>query len=287
VTTHEPQTHDFRKPSRLPHSIEQPMLDWQYAAGRLVPEKFARHLSIPGALGVRPPETVSVGELEMSPADVVFRVAIEGLASPTIMVLAGPLGNIIANAMVGEVLEAVPEPKPLTNLEAVLSEIAVAQLIEGLNEAAKGLGLPSCKIANHETTPHVLRIFPGEEQFLRLRFDFRCSLGDFPWNWIWPGSVLRHLFPEKTVTAARVQTTNDALCDVAHRIPLDLRVKLGTAKIAVTDLANLAVGDVIVLDQPVNQELACYIGDQPLLFGLPGIQGGRQVFQVTRNESPA
>lgn len=263
------------------------MLDWQYAAGRLVPEKFARHLAIPGALAVRPPESVTTTELEMVPTDVVFRVAIHGLSMPTVMVLPAPLGNIIANAMVGESLETAPEPRPLTSLEAVLCETAVAQVVEGLNEAAHALSLPTCRLEQFEPSPHVLRIFPGEEQFLRLRFDFRCPLGDFPWNWIWPGAVLRQIFPEKAVSAARVQITNDALREVTQRIPLELRVKLGTAKISVSDLANLAVGDVIVLDQPVNEELACYVGDQPLLFGLPGVHGGRQAFQVTRNESPA
>lgn len=273
-------SHDFRLPSRLPHYLERLVLDWQYAACRLVPEKFSRHLSIPAALGVRPPDSLRAADIEIAPEEIVFEIAVEGIHSPTVMYLAGPLGAILAQSLVGESLESLPQPRRLTKLEIPILEIAIAQVLEGLNEAALGLEMPACQSKGHIHQPHVLRIFPGADDFIRLRFDFKCPLGDLPWYWIWPAEALKERFPDTPLEPVKIQQSNSELREVAQRMPLDLRVKLGSAKIPVAELAALSVGDVIVLDQRVNAPLDCLVEDQILLRGWPGVQGGRQVVQV-------
>jgi flagellar motor switch protein FliM len=71
------------------------------------------------------------------------------------------------------------------------------------------------------------------------------------------------------------------------RVNVTLRVFLGTAHIAVKDLVNLKVGDVICLDTPKDEDLALDISGQTCFYGRVGKVGKQVAVQVTAAVGPS
>ena len=63
---------------------------------------------------------------------------------------------------------------------------------------------------------------------------------------------------------------------------VDLTAELGTASLSLNEIGQLAIGDVIVLDRAVNEDLVLKIEDRPKFLGQPGTLHGNTAFQVTR-----
>jgi flagellar motor switch protein FliM len=67
-------------------------------------------------------------------------------------------------------------------------------------------------------------------------------------------------------------------------VTLPVRVLLGNASISFADLVDLAVGDLIVLDQPVEHDLPVKVGDQTRFLARPGKKGSHLAVQITSTE---
>ena len=96
------------------------------------------------------------------------------------------------------------------------------------------------------------------------------------------------------------QRTNSAVPDASTRVRLEslvrelnteVAVRLGTVQLSTPQLANLRVGDLVVLDQRVGDPLQATIGDEPRYLGWPGQVGLRQAYvidsEVRRRQRPA
>ena len=57
--------------------------------------------------------------------------------------------------------------------------------------------------------------------------------------------------------------------------PVTVRVVLGEARLTVRELLSLEPGDVLQLEQRVDQPLAVHVGDRPFFLGSPGEASGR------------
>lgn len=71
---------------------------------------------------------------------------------------------------------------------------------------------------------------------------------------------------------------------------LSVTAELGAAFLSVQEVMNLKVGDVIVLDKGVNDDLTLKVEGRPKLFGKPGMSRGNLAFQITsliRNKETA
>jgi flagellar motor switch protein FliM len=63
---------------------------------------------------------------------------------------------------------------------------------------------------------------------------------------------------------------------------VDMTAELGTTTLSVQEVGHLAVGDVILLDKGVNDDLVLRIEDRPKFLGQPGVYHGSTAFQVNR-----
>mgnify|MGYP000935560774 CR=1 FL=1 len=64
-------------------------------------------------------------------------------------------------------------------------------------------------------------------------------------------------------------------------IDVDVTAKLGCAKVSISDLLNLEVGDVILLDQKINEDITINIGDAKAYKAKPGILGSKNGVEIT------
>ena len=64
-------------------------------------------------------------------------------------------------------------------------------------------------------------------------------------------------------------------------VDLNVTAQLGTAKVSINDLLNLEIGDVIILDQKINEDITVNIGDAKAYKAKPGILGSKNGVEIT------
>ena len=63
-------------------------------------------------------------------------------------------------------------------------------------------------------------------------------------------------------------------------IDVDVTAKLGCAKVSISDLLNLEVGDVILLDQKINENITVDIGEANIYKAKPGVIGMKKGIEI-------
>jgi flagellar motor switch protein FliM len=58
-----------------------------------------------------------------------------------------------------------------------------------------------------------------------------------------------------------------------EQIPFEIRVILGTTSLSLTTYQELQIGDILMLDQPVDQRLVVRVGQQERYQGTAGLLG--------------
>lgn len=64
-------------------------------------------------------------------------------------------------------------------------------------------------------------------------------------------------------------------------INLDITAQLGTANVSINDLLNLEIGDVIILEQKINEDITVIIADTKIYKAKPGILGNKNGLEIT------
>jgi flagellar motor switch protein FliM len=67
---------------------------------------------------------------------------------------------------------------------------------------------------------------------------------------------------------------------IALELPVDVVVELGRASLRMSEIAGLQVGDLIVLDQPIDRPLLSRVSGAPRWTGVPCRVGNRQAFDI-------
>ncbi len=64
-------------------------------------------------------------------------------------------------------------------------------------------------------------------------------------------------------------------------VPIELRARVGTARIALSEIGNLAPGSILPLDAPSDGSLVIRIGDEDKFKAIAGSQGSKRAVQLT------
>ena len=59
-----------------------------------------------------------------------------------------------------------------------------------------------------------------------------------------------------------------------------MTANLGCAKVSISDLLNLEVGDVILLDQKINENITVDIGEANIYKAKPGVIGMKKGIEI-------
>jgi flagellar motor switch protein FliM len=73
----------------------------------------------------------------------------------------------------------------------------------------------------------------------------------------------------------------NALRKSLSRAALPVAAQLGSSAISVGEFLQLAIGDVIKLDQDIQQKVEINVGENRKFLGQPGVSRGRIAVQVT------
>lgn len=75
--------------------------------------------------------------------------------------------------------------------------------------------------------------------------------------------------------------TSNEIFEFIQDVEVDILAKLGETRVSINDLLNLESGDVILLDQKINDDITISIGDSKIYKAKPGVIGVKKAVEIT------
>lgn len=229
-------------------------------------DEFIRSLPNPTILGIfhfEPLEGTLL--MEMSP----------GLAFGIIDLLLGGLGNTSE------------KNRDLTEIESTIMEHRLSQMIEPLEEAWADVAELKPKFMTLETNPSFTQIVAPNEMVVLITLEVKVGESIGMINFCLPYLVLEPILEKLNTfflfaTQAKVRSPEQvsAIRKKIQWAKIDMSALLGQTEISVRDLLELAPGDVIPLQQGVENALSIYVGNYKKFRGVPGLSGEHLAVQL-------
>lgn len=279
------KSYDFRKPGRLAGTLEQRFLGWLRAAGQLATAKAVRLFPFrlemaPAGLEIAPP-----GELlaQLAESMLGYRVALSGGLANMLFVCPRQLTLALVAGLMGESLPGLPEDRELSAVESSLCDYLMQSLLAAvLQETWTGTMPLGLTVGDREPSPRWTRLFVKAEQIVQCTFAIRGLFGEQQWHWLAPYQAVQELINHAgdDVPSHIQQEAPRKLEAVIRELPVEVIVELGMAELTLSQLAELAPGDLLILNQRVSEPLTVRVDDRAKFRGWPGRLGSRQSLQI-------
>lgn len=281
--THKP--YNFRRPDRLAGTLEQRLTAWLRAAGQLAAVKAARQFPFriemaPKGIEIAPPAEV----LAQLPEGVLgYRVAFTGEPATMLFAWPRPLVLALVGGLLGESPSALPEDREMSAVEQSLGEYLMQSLFAAvLHETWTGSIPLALTVGDREPAPRWTRLFVKAEQLLHCTFTLRGSFGEQDWYWLAPYRALQMVVNRagEDEPSLMQQDAPRKLESLVRNLPIELTVELGLVELSLSQLAALAPGDLLILNQRVSEPLSVRVDNRKKFRGWPGRVGSRQSLQI-------
>lgn len=221
-----------------------------------------------------------------SPA-VLFEFSASPLSGSAVVFVASGLVRHIVETFFGglRVKAGRPNSGDLTPGELSVTALFCEQLLGSIVSAWRGLAeLKPARVGVHRNTDTV-EVLESSAEIVSCRFDVRIGGEDFHFDLVWPTGMLAPLLPVLEGQKKNRNAAEDARWEqvLRSRVP-DARVALtsciGSARLTLRKVADLAAGDIIDLEQPRRGTV--FAGPVPVLEGRFGVHEGRYAIEAGR-----
>jgi flagellar motor switch protein FliM len=284
MTTSETVTNiDFTAPPRLTGTAHRALAQWNGTATAVLQEFWQ------ALLGNR--ITLEVARTDSSLA----QKAQQALPDPGCAALLkiGPdrfdcmvaFSNRIVLTLVSEMLGTLGEEWPVER-ELTPAELSLVELLFGEIARAFSQGWPEVEALPVELNqilvrPLRSRVFQPRENLIRSMILVQTPAGEEALIMLMPQAGLASIGIEDTATVSVPrQSASPQIRALTETLPVTMSVSLGKASLSLGEMNQLAVGDVLILDQPVGNPLEANISGHLHFLGHACRLGQRQGFRV-------
>jgi len=180
------------------------------------------------------------------------------------------------------------EPRELTNIEHSIMDKVIALAVEALQEAWKHVISFQLAVRTKESNPQFVQIVSGGELVIPIILKVNMGENSGIMNVCYPVSTLKpiipRLNPQRWVSEKEKKTREESFKLLQKKLSdtqVEIIVELGRAEVTILDFLRLAPGDVIRLNQSVDQDLVVRVQDFPKFYASPGRVGRRKAVQIT------
>lgn len=207
------------------------------------------------------------------------------------------VSNDIAFTMIERVLggsnEVVgkKESRTLTEIEMTLLRNILLKFINLLKEPWGNIIELRPKLENIETNSQFAQIVSPTESVALITFNIKIGATEGMINICIPHMVIEPILPQLSsklwfsTSGKKEMTDNErnALEVGLSRSEIDLSVVIGRTLIDVHDFLNLQRGDIVILDQMVENEFDVYVEEKLKFKGIPGAKNKRVAVKITKS----
>ncbi|MDP4127879.1 MAG: flagellar motor switch protein FliM [Bacillota bacterium] len=207
----------------------------------------------------------------------------------TVLMEVGPtLAFTIVDRLLGGQGLVVEKNRDLTEIERTIVEHRLTQIIDLTAEAWSEVYELNPQFVAMETNPQFTQIVAPNEMIMLVTIEVRIGEAVGMINICMPYLVLEPILDKLSMffrfsTKAK-ETSPEQVEAIRQKIEwakVDMVAFLGRSEILVRDLLDLAEGDVIPLNQSVNDSLPIYVGEFMKFKSIPGLHAEHLAVQIT------
>lgn len=273
---------DFQDARRLAPGVSRLLSRWQGEICTLTTEAWgaiAAHPIQVSAGSIEPLRcTVAVGRFPDPGVGVLLQLGTGKL--PSLLALEPLLLHAIFADLLGASELETDFHRELTPLEESLWDLLLSKVRESIADAWPGPHPLPCAF-KESCRPRRSRRLAHCAEVILVRWKVACRFHTGETLWALPRRELEALLGELEPLGVGTEEDQPAdLRDVVEQFPLEISVELGRASVAAGALARLQVGDVLILDQPLNRPLLAKVAGEPLWLVEPRRVGSRQAVAI-------
>lgn len=176
----------------------------------------------------------------------------------------------------------------LTEIETIVMERVFSRALDSFEEAWRSIIDLELELDVLEVNPQFMQMVSPNETVAVVSLSTKIGDARGMINFCLPHVVLEPIMPK--LSAHYWMSTQKKVREPKEVAMLEKRVKmaklpvianLGGSTISISELLQLAVGDVIRLKETVDDPIVVKIGDQPKFLGQPGVTKGKSAVQIT------
>ena len=215
-----------------------------------------------------------------------------GTEGSGILELTPQLALSLVERLLGGSAELEPEQRSITPIEQAVSRGIVEHALNDLSNAWKSISDVNFKYQRLEMEADFVQIAPASEIVLVISFDINIGQHTYMMNLCFPTfaleDVLARLNRQQINTSAmnkshsRIRENVSIIKHHMSNTSLPVVAELGKASISLEDLMGLKVGDVVKLQNRVNEEIILSIAGRRKFAARPGSVEGKKSIKIVR-----
>lgn len=176
-----------------------------------------------------------------------------------------------------------PDVRSFTRAEQSMLVVMFQKIADSISDAIPGPEATPCSFLGTFDKPERTRLFAQVDEVFVCRIKIKSRFGDETAYWLLPRTETEQLIGEDlNEDEAEDRGVHPNLVSLAKRIHVDIVVELGQCDVSMSQVSQLSIGDVLVLDQPIHRPLTAYVSGEPKWLGQPLRIGSRQGFEVVQ-----
>lgn len=227
--------------------------------------------------------------LSISDPSCIYIFRIEELNGVGILEISPQLVLFIVDRLFGGKGSTSEEPRVITSIEQTVMKKIIEKAMENLATSWQQVSPLTFILEGFESNPDVVQIAPPGETVITISLEIKIQDTSSLMNICYPYLTLEDIISKlniqhfvamakREVTDEETEVINDRL-KITH---LPLITYLGKSFLNVQDLLALQIGDVLKLDNRVDDLLEIHIGGSKKFLGRPGISGKKKAVKIVR-----
>lgn len=291
----EPRPFDFRRQSKLSREHVRTL--------QIVQETFARGLSTMLSSQLRSVTSVSIQSIEQQTYDEYVRdlpnptlltlLSLEPLNGAAIFQIPLDIAFVAVELMLGGHGYVEQPARPLSDLELQLMRSIFERALPELRYAFEPVVATEPKIMSQESNPQYAQVAAPTDMVIVVAYEIRIEAISGTATLCIPFSSLQPHLEALSATSLyasnSVVNAEETMARLVHHIgetPVEVSVEFRPVQMSANDIVQIDVGDVILLNHPVNVPLTLVVDGTPTFDARIGRKNRRLAVQVVRRADP-
>jgi len=283
--------YDFRNPQKIAKDQLRTLEIIHENFGRLLQTFLSGYLRAPVKVAVLAVDQYAYSEFTNAISNPAFLsiVNFSPLNGQIIMDISSNIAFVIIDRLLGGDGEKLIDVRSFTEIELTLLKNTMKKIINLLTQAWDNVIILSPTLEKIETNSQFAQIISPNETIALITMNLSIGSIEGLFNICIPHIVIEPIL-EKLSTKLWFSTTKkeatnidkDLLRERIKNSYVSLNAILSSTKITIGDLISLQKGDVIKLDNMVDDEVLINVGTRLKFYGRPGISKNKVAIQITR-----
>lgn len=228
--------------------------------------------------------------LSISDPSCIYIFRVEELNGVAILELSPNLVLYIVDRLFGGKGQATEEARPITTIEQTIMKKIIEKAMENLSTAWQQVAPLTFILEGFESNPDVVQIAPPGETVITISLEIKIqdtsSLMNICFPYLILEDIISNLNVQNFISMSKKESSEEQTQTINERLKLSslpIIAYLGRTDIAVKDLMNLKLGDVVRLNNRVDDFLEITIGGNKKFLGRPGLKGKKKAIKIVRS----